>query len=293
MPSRNNSRKRGRSPPSENTARQQLRPARRRVSVAGFATPESSVPSNAARPAAAAAAPQPATPQPGPAQTAAPQPDPLQPGRSQPAPQLDPRQTAAPQPDRFQPATPQLDPRRTAASRLGPLRPDGSPQLNPSQTATPQSGPLQPATPQSGPLQPAVPPSSVLPTTGGQPAAPQQNSHPANRPDDISPLIAKRRAFRLSGIPNSVGIDQLRQYLNGLQELDTPDNILALSLAPSVNWLVATVTFCQEPLILAQCKAGRTTQLQLPLEPGNASITVDCDFYGVTPLYHPDKPQFE
>jgi hypothetical protein len=108
-----------------------------------------------------------------------------------------------------------------------------------------------------------------------------------------SNLSSNSRTLRLSLIPTSVDGGRFRQYLAGLRceagVLD--DNILAFSLAPYGKWLVATVAFRQEPLDLTECRSDRKCYVRLPPELDGATITVDCDFYGITPLYHPPKSE--
>ncbi|KAA8899102.1 hypothetical protein FN846DRAFT_782513 [Sphaerosporella brunnea] len=116
-------------------------------------------------------------------------------------------------------------------------------------------------------------------------------STPSPVPQPKSP-----RTLRLSLIPTSVDNNQLRKFLGGLEYESQPpkENILALSLAPFVDWLVATVSFSQEPLIFLRCTTGRSLSLPLPPELGGSTINVDCDFYGITPLYHPpSKPTYD
>ncbi|KAF8241213.1 hypothetical protein K440DRAFT_592033, partial [Wilcoxina mikolae CBS 423.85] len=112
----------------------------------------------------------------------------------------------------------------------------------------------------------------------------------------------KPRTLRLSEIPKSVDENQLRQYLNSLEceTTSAAENVLVLSLAPYIDWLVATVTFSQEPLIFTQCRPHHIMHFQLPTQlvgPRETGIiSVDCDFYGITPLYHPpglQEPKFD
>lgn len=105
-----------------------------------------------------------------------------------------------------------------------------------------------------------------------------------------------RRTLRLSQIPRSVEEDSFRNYLNNLerQTSSTKENILAFSLAPYIDWLVATVTFDREPSAFFQCSHGQRLSFQLPAELGGATVYVDCDFYGITPLHHPQpEPEYE
>ncbi|KAF8247189.1 hypothetical protein K440DRAFT_629762 [Wilcoxina mikolae CBS 423.85] len=127
------------------------------------------------------------------------------------------------------------------------------------------------------------------------PTEPYDNGTATDATD--SNLSSNPRTIRLSLIPTSVDEDRLRQYLAGLkyetEVLD--DNILAFSLVPYRKWLVATVTFRQEPLDLTECRSDRKLHVRLPPELSGATITVDCDFYGITPLYHPpqSEPQYD
>jgi hypothetical protein len=109
------------------------------------------------------------------------------------------------------------------------------------------------------------------------------------------------RTFRLSLIPVSIEQEPLRRYLNrlecrprspNLQPLE--ENILNFSLASYLSWQVATVSFRQEPAEFNKCIRGNSINIGLPRELGGTQITVDCDFYGMTPLYHPRlEPEYE
>ncbi|KAF8245681.1 TPR-like protein [Wilcoxina mikolae CBS 423.85] len=107
---------------------------------------------------------------------------------------------------------------------------------------------------------------------------------------------SKPRTFRLSPIPTSVDASRLQEYLNSLECEDrlAPRNILAFSLAPFNSWwLVATVTFRREPHLFEACRPGFAVYFMLPddLAESSDEIAVDCDFYGITPLYNPPIPR--
>jgi len=108
----------------------------------------------------------------------------------------------------------------------------------------------------------------------------------------------KPRTLRLSPIPTSVDENRLREYLGNLEcegGFET-ENVLAFSLAPFIDWLVATVTFDRDPFVFKQCLPGYTVSFQLPitLDESREDITADCDFHGITPLYHPpEEPSYE
>lgn len=110
----------------------------------------------------------------------------------------------------------------------------------------------------------------------------------------------KPRTLRLSGIPLSLGEGQLRTSLNALIDKTQPngENILALSLALYHGRLVATVTFLHEPSIFKECRPLHSIELPIPTNLAGSSeddmiidIIADCDFYGITPLYHPPHPE--
>ncbi|KAF8535303.1 P-loop containing nucleoside triphosphate hydrolase protein [Trichophaea hybrida] len=116
----------------------------------------------------------------------------------------------------------------------------------------------------------------------------------SNPPQRASPLHP--RTFRLALIPTTIDDDGFRQYLGGLEcENGIPtQKILAFGLAPYMDWLVATVTFHNEPLIFMECRPNCQLSVSLPSDLCEATITVDCDFYGITPLYHPaSKPKYD
>jgi hypothetical protein len=117
----------------------------------------------------------------------------------------------------------------------------------------------------------------------------------------------KPLTLRLSEIPVTIQERQLREFLNSLEYEARPQalgnafgnvkNVLALSLAPYIDWLVATVTFRHVPWAFARCQPRRMVYFDLPpelsAEESGVTVTVDCDFYGITPLYQPAQPEFE
>jgi hypothetical protein len=113
----------------------------------------------------------------------------------------------------------------------------------------------------------------------------------------------KPLTLRLSEIPVTVQERQLRECLNSLEcearphSVGAEKNVLALSLAPYIDWLVATVTFRHIPSAFAHCQPRRVVYFDLPpelsAEENGVTVTVDCDFYGITPLYQPTQPEFE
>jgi hypothetical protein len=151
---------------------------------------------------------------------------------------------------------------------------------------------LHPYSQRSSTPAPAVEPSSVVTSSDANAAA-------------ISPV--KPLTLRLSEIPVTIQERQLREFLNSLEYEARPQalgnafgnekNVLALSLAPYIDWLVATVTFRHVPWAFARCQPRRMVYFDLPpelsAEESGVTVTVDCDFYGITPLYQPAQPEFE
>jgi hypothetical protein len=110
--------------------------------------------------------------------------------------------------------------------------------------------------------------------------------------------IPQPRTLRLSLIPLRIDKNKLQRFLQGLECEDGipthEQNIASFSLAPYIDWLVATIMFYQEPLIFMTCRPGYKSHVQLPAELDGATITVDCDFHGITPLYHPSPmPKYD
>ncbi|KAI5817783.1 hypothetical protein BZA77DRAFT_365679 [Pyronema omphalodes] len=151
----------------------------------------------------------------------------------------------------------------------------------------------------------------------GDGAIPVQGQ-PVTYPSTPAPL----RTFRLSEIPPEMNDGALRQFLDSLKvgEGAIEGNSKVFSLAIYRSWQVATVSFHQEPDEFKKCKPGHQVYLQFPKrqistleshhEPDKrvrdqrdhgvhsrlperpaetpaqpVCFTVDCDFYGMTPLY--------
>jgi hypothetical protein len=109
------------------------------------------------------------------------------------------------------------------------------------------------------------------------------------------------RTLRINLFSNSVTETQLVEWLEGLA-CDEPDghsspnesNILKLTLYPYRTWQVATVTFCSVPSIFALCAPGRGQEARVKIGETEAiDISVDCDFWGLTPLYTAQVPSVE
>jgi hypothetical protein len=118
-------------------------------------------------------------------------------------------------------------------------------------------------------------------------------------PTDETTNIQRPRCFRIFSIPSSVQRDQFRQYLEGLSQgpvdadrsSEATQTILTFSLAPEDDrWQVCTVTFSIEPLEFSKCSTNHVVKLPLLL-PGieDTKISIDVHFYGMTPLYCPEK----
>ncbi|KAI5788645.1 hypothetical protein FPQ18DRAFT_307335 [Pyronema domesticum] len=139
-----------------------------------------------------------------------------------------------------------------------------------------------------------------------------------------TPLPSRCRTFRMSEIPLDMDKDTLCQCLDHLQVGPgcIKGNSKIFSLAIDRRWQIATVSFHQEPEVFEGCKPGKVVHLQLPKrqvrtvsspqEPEEykrckpdreahlqlleqqietravpVCITIDCDFYSMTPLYEP------
>ncbi|KAF8541865.1 hypothetical protein BDD12DRAFT_730767 [Trichophaea hybrida] len=109
------------------------------------------------------------------------------------------------------------------------------------------------------------------------------------------------RTLRINLFSNSVTETQLVEWLEGLA-CDEPDghsspnesNILKLTLYPYRTWQVATVTFCSVPLRFALCAPGRGQEARVKIGETEAiDISVDCDFWGLTPLYTAQVPSVD
>jgi hypothetical protein len=112
-------------------------------------------------------------------------------------------------------------------------------------------------------------------------------SIPKSKPD-----LKKPYTFRLSVIPSSVDEKKLRQCLDSLSYTkQSYKNILALSLVKRSSWQVATATFHEVPSEFRECSRNSPIEVELDVEGIKNEITVDVDFYGVSPLYSPPQEQ--
>ncbi|KAI5785392.1 hypothetical protein FPQ18DRAFT_87085 [Pyronema domesticum] len=123
-----------------------------------------------------------------------------------------------------------------------------------------------------------------------------EHENPALDPrvvDSSTPLPSQCRTFRLSEIPLDMNAVVIRDYLDTLN-IDNrcmKGNSQVLSLAMYGSWQVASVSFkYDEPDIFRGCKPDQNIYLQFPKRriEGRAvpaNVTVDCDFYGMTPFY--------
>jgi hypothetical protein len=112
--------------------------------------------------------------------------------------------------------------------------------------------------------------------------------------DSSTPLPSRCRTFRLSEIPPDMNDSALCQCLDSLQvgKGSIKGNSKVFSLATYRSWQVATVSFHQEPDEFERCKPGHEVHLQLPERQVETRavpvrVTIDCDFYSMTPLYEP------
>jgi hypothetical protein len=106
------------------------------------------------------------------------------------------------------------------------------------------------------------------------------------------PDLKKPYTFRLSVIPSSVDEKKLRQCLDSLSYTKKHyKNILALSLVKRSSWQVATATFHEVPSEFRECSRNCPIEVELDVEGIKNEITVDVDFYGVSPLYSPPQEQ--
>ncbi|KAI5817778.1 hypothetical protein BZA77DRAFT_25759 [Pyronema omphalodes] len=145
-----------------------------------------------------------------------------------------------------------------------------------------------------------------------------------DQPNTYASPSAPLRTFRLSEIPPEMNDGALRRFLDSLKVAEgfVEGNSTVFSLTTYGSWQIATVSFHQEPDEFKKCKPGHQVYLQFPKrqistlesnhEPDKrvrdqrdrgghsrlperpaetrarpARVTVDCDFYGMTPLYAP------
>jgi len=101
------------------------------------------------------------------------------------------------------------------------------------------------------------------------------------------------RSLRISSIPTSIGINDFRYYLENWRDV-SGIHVLALSLVPDGRSQVATVCFRCEPEDLSSCTAGRPASIAFNHGEITCQLTIDCDFFGMTPLYSsPEQPVVE
>ena len=107
------------------------------------------------------------------------------------------------------------------------------------------------------------------------------------------------RSLRVSSIPSAVRVNDFRRYLENLtyhcDGTGTSDtNVLAMSLAPDGRWKVATVCFHNEPEPFSECDPSTNVTVYFDHVGTRHELTVDCDFFGMTPLYcSPEQPVVE
>jgi len=120
-----------------------------------------------------------------------------------------------------------------------------------------------------------------------------QISSPTPLPPSTPPPIAKknlRRTFRITSIPPEVSKEQLQSTLLGAGV--EPQQRIICSLVPHGNTQTATVTFKSgDPPQSLNCKPGSKASLELDGIGGD--LSVDCDFFGITPLYCGENPTVE
>jgi hypothetical protein len=106
-------------------------------------------------------------------------------------------------------------------------------------------------------------------------------------PDPKKPLT-----FRLSLIPSSIDEEKLRRCLDSLSYTkQSCKKLLALSLVERGGWQVATVTFLEVPSEFQKCSRNNAIDVELDIEGIKSEITIDVDFYGVSPLYSSPQEQ--
>lgn len=132
-----------------------------------------------------------------------------------------------------------------------------------------------------------------------EPPSRTTSDHPASAPAlvrSVHIIPQNARSLRITGIHSSVPYDEFRSFLGGLDSTlpEHNDNVLALSLAPDTSSLqVATVCFRHEPAFFAECTPGNTRELSYSSHGAESQLVVDCDFFGLTPLYTAPEPIVE
>ena len=105
------------------------------------------------------------------------------------------------------------------------------------------------------------------------------------------------RSLRISLIPSTVTFDEFQSFLENLPSLYTSENgdtnILALSLVRDINSQVSTVCFRSEPDLFSKCAPHKEIHIDFDHNGTVHELVVDCDFFGITPLYSSEKPTVE
>ncbi|KAI5816136.1 hypothetical protein BZA77DRAFT_313721 [Pyronema omphalodes] len=103
------------------------------------------------------------------------------------------------------------------------------------------------------------------------------------------------RTFRISELPLYSSNIALCQCLDSLDVVGhcRAGNSKVFSMATYGSWRVATVSFHHEPIEFERCKPGHQVNVLLQVQQkvtdpaAPVSVTIDCEFYGMTPLYEP------
>jgi hypothetical protein len=118
--------------------------------------------------------------------------------------------------------------------------------------------------------------------------------------DPSTPLPSRCRTLRLSQIPLEMDESALRRCLDSLKvgRGSIQGNSEIFSLATYRSWQVASVAFRQEPDDFKRCKPDQNMYLPFPMRRiegrvVSVDVTVDCDFYGMTPFYQSPGPMIK
>jgi len=162
----------------------------------------------------------------------------------------------------------------------------------------PPTPPRLPTPPPSPPPQiptppPASPPPRLATAPPPSPTPPPPTSLPPPTPTPPpAPKKGPGRTFRITSIPLEVSQHQLQSSLKDLMEVPEQQRWLKCSLVAVSKKQIATVTFeSGEPPDLLECKPGHKANLLLNDIDGY--LSVDCDFFGMTPLYCGKDPTVE
>lgn len=124
-------------------------------------------------------------------------------------------------------------------------------------------------------------------------SATQQRINTSDQPCD-NDARKKYRAFRISSIPIVVDINTFRDYLETLahdgssgryENAVTVSNIRSLTLVPHGRGKIATVVFHVVPRQLEESSPGAPVEIEFDHNGTRCRLTVDCDFFGMTPYY--------